>query len=134
MDILSHILLHLALLTVVAKDIEIDDHTDEYIKSYIEQIIAQNVSYEDVEGSSAILQPSYIEQFNGILEKIQNRGPMAKLWVQYFYMVSIVKDFIRSERLGNWDRHLNAIKKKCFLNKRRCFKSAHLYICRICSN
>jgi hypothetical protein len=94
-NILSHILLYLALSTVVAKDIEIDDHTDEYIKSYIEQIIAQNVSYEDVEGSSAILQP-YIEQFNGILEKIQNRGPTAKLWVQYFYIVSILKDFIRT--------------------------------------
>jgi hypothetical protein len=33
MNFLSHILLHLALSTVVAKDIEIDDHTDEYIKS-----------------------------------------------------------------------------------------------------
>ncbi|KAF0716418.1 SWIM-type domain-containing protein [Aphis craccivora] len=83
----GHILLHLALSKFVAQDMEIDDHTDDYIQRYIEQIIVQNVSYEDVEGSTIILE-SYVEQFNDILKKIQNRGPTAKLWVQYFYMVS----------------------------------------------
>ncbi|KAL4105063.1 hypothetical protein QTP88_020338 [Uroleucon formosanum] len=127
----GHILLHLALSKFVAQDMEIDDHTDDYIQRYIEQIIVQNVSYEDVEDSTVILE-SYIEQFNGILKKIQNRGPTAKLWVQYFYMVSIVKDFIRSERLGDWDGHLKALKKMLpFFHASGHFlyaKSAYLYL------
>lgn len=60
-----HILLHLALSKFVAQDMEINDHTDDYIQRYIEQIIVQNISYEDVEGSTIILE-SYVEQFNGI--------------------------------------------------------------------
>lgn len=38
------------------------------------------------------------------MDKMLNgpRGPTEKLWVQYFHMVSIVKDFTKSERLGNW--------------------------------
>lgn len=70
-------------------------------------------------------------------KKIQNRGPTAKLWVQYFYMVSIVKDFIRSERLGDWDGHLKAV-KKCFLFSTLldifCMQNLLIYTCRICSN
>lgn len=107
---------------------EIDDHTDDYIQRYIEQIIVQNVSYKDVEGSTIILE-SYVEQFNGILKKIKNRGPTAKLWVQYFYMVSIVKDFIRSERLGDWDGHLKAVKKNDSFFP--CFWT--FLVCKICS-
>lgn len=47
-------------------------------------------------------------------------------------MVSIVKDFIKSERLGNWRGHLNAIKKMLpFFHVTGHFlyaKSAHLYL------
>ncbi|KAF0737722.1 Uncharacterized protein FWK35_00023698 [Aphis craccivora] len=67
----DHILLHLALSTIVAEYTQIDDSTEEYLRSFINQIIKRNCSYEDVECSS-------------------------------------IKDFIRSERLGNWQGHLNA--------------------------
>lgn len=111
----GHILLYLALSTIVAEYTQIDDSTDEYLRDYINQIIKQNSSYEDVEGYSSILEP-YIEQFNATLKNIQTRGPTAKLWVQYFQMESIIKDLIRSERLGNWQGH--------YLYA----KSAHLYL------
>lgn len=127
----GHILLHLALSNIVAEYTQIDDSTDEYLRGYINQIIKQNSSYEDVEGSSSILEP-YIEQFNATLKNIQSRGPTAKLWVQYFQTVSIVKDFIRSERLGNWQGHLNAVKKMLpFFHASGHYlyaKSAHLYL------
>jgi len=131
----GHILLHLALSNIVAEYTQIDDSTDEYFRGYINQIIKQNSSYEDVEGSSSILEP-YIEQFNATLKNIQSRGPTTKLWVQYFQMVSIVKDFIRSERLGNWQGHLNAVKKMLpfFHTSGHYMQNQHIYICRICLN
>lgn len=62
------LLLHLALSTFVANDIEIYDHTGEYINAYIEQVIKENILYEHIEGFSVILQP-YTKQFNSILKK-----------------------------------------------------------------
>ena len=33
----------------------------------------------------------------------------ATFWIQYIYYVDIVKDFIRAERTGNWNDHLNSV-------------------------
>jgi hypothetical protein len=34
------------------------------------------------------------------------RGPTAKLWVQYFKMTALIKQFIEAERSSNWDLHI----------------------------
>jgi len=104
----GHTLLHLALSTIIFKDIQIDDHTGDFLKGYIEDIMKHTFSYEEIEESTCIFQ-LLLEQFNDKLNELQGRGLTAKLWVQYFHMVSIAKEFIKAERLGNWNGHLNAI-------------------------
>jgi len=56
----------------------------------------------------------------------------ARLWVQYFCMVSIAKKFIRAERMGDWEAHLNSIKNMLpYFHASGHFlyaKSAHLYL------
>lgn len=73
-----------------------------------------------------------LDQFNKKLRMYEERGPTAKLWVQYFRMVSIAKEFIRSERMGDWQAHLNSIKNMLpyfhALGHFLYAKSAHLYI------
>ncbi|KAG0726670.1 hypothetical protein GWK47_036077 [Chionoecetes opilio] len=35
----------------------------------------------------------------------------AKLWIQYLDMVKILQLFIKAERTGNWELHLDAVRK-----------------------
>ncbi|KAJ8666635.1 hypothetical protein QAD02_008297 [Eretmocerus hayati] len=44
-----------------------------------------------------------------MLEELKKNGPTAKLWVQYFHMVTLMKNFIAAERSGNWLLHLLTI-------------------------
>ncbi|GBM79680.1 hypothetical protein AVEN_59171-1 [Araneus ventricosus] len=52
-----------------------------------------------------------MEIFVSKLEKLKNRSPTGKLWIQYFAMVTLVKKFIESERIRNWKLHFQTIVK-----------------------
>ncbi|CAH1155651.1 unnamed protein product [Phaedon cochleariae] len=52
-----------------------------------------------------------IRKFTETLNGLAENGPTAKLWVQYFDMVTLVKQFIQAERTGNWDLHLKTIQR-----------------------
>lgn len=49
------------------------------------------------------------ELFENYLKKIEKRGNTAKLWTQYFRMVSLSKQFLAAERMGDWKLHLECI-------------------------
>lgn len=52
-----------------------------------------------------------IGKFKDAKKKLEKNGPTAKLWIQYFEMITLVKQFIEAERMGNWKLHLDTIKK-----------------------
>lgn len=41
--------------------------------------------------------------------ELEGRGKTCKLWITYFHMVSLFKDFIAAERMGDWDLHLKTV-------------------------
>ncbi|KYM98416.1 hypothetical protein ALC62_10869 [Cyphomyrmex costatus] len=47
--------------------------------------------------------------FEEQMQKIQRRSKTAELWVLYFRMVSILKDFIAAEKSGDWMSHLRNV-------------------------
>lgn len=51
------------------------------------------------------------EKYGETLEQLKANGPTAQLWIQYFKMVYLVKEYIHAERSGDWDAHLNCVKK-----------------------
>ncbi|GBM16781.1 hypothetical protein AVEN_9373-1 [Araneus ventricosus] len=51
----------------------------------------------------------FTTKFKEAVQKLERRGPTAKLWVQYFHMTTLIKQFIEAERLGNWDLHITTI-------------------------
>lgn len=63
---------------------------------------------------------------------IEEQGPTAKLWIEYFRMVTLVKHFIEAERPGNWYLHLDTIQKMLpYFHASGHFqyaKAAHLYL------
>ncbi|XP_043285283.1 uncharacterized protein [Venturia canescens] len=78
-------------------------------------------------------------QFNNIknnfiatVEKLSKNSGTAKLWTQYFHMVTLVKMFIEAERSGNWQLHLETVQKilPYFHSSGHHLyaKSAHLYL------
>ncbi|KAF2882557.1 hypothetical protein ILUMI_23612, partial [Ignelater luminosus] len=49
------------------------------------------------------------EKMEHQLQQLKERGSTSQLWVQYIQMVTLVKIFISSERMGNWDQHLETV-------------------------
>ena len=45
-------------------------------------------------------------KFLNKLESIKENGPTARLWILYFNMVDLAKQFIQAEKSGNWSMHL----------------------------
>lgn len=63
---------------------------------------------------------------------MKKRGPTSQLWIQYWEMFELVKDFIKAERTGNFDLHLKSIERmipffhaSAHNNYSKC---AHLYL------
>lgn len=74
---------------------------------------------------------SVTEKLSSLLKDIEHRGPTATLWIQYFRMCTLMKNFIRAERTGDWKLHLHSVSDMIpyfhaagHLNYA---KSAHLY-------
>lgn len=72
------------------------------------------------------------DKYYNRFQEIKKRGPTAELMIQYMEMVQLVKDFIRSERSGDFFLHLKCIEKMIpYFHASRHFlyaKSAHLYL------
>uniref|UniRef100_A0A1B0CSS6 Uncharacterized protein n=1 Tax=Lutzomyia longipalpis TaxID=7200 RepID=A0A1B0CSS6_LUTLO len=65
-------------------------------------------------------------------DSLSKKNRTAKLWINYFHNVNIMRQFIRAERTGNWQLHLQSIEAMLpyfhssgHLNYA---KSAHLYL------
>lgn len=71
-------------------------------------------------------------KFHDTLQSLENSGPTAKLWINYFRLVTLMKQFIQAERTGDWNLHLNTIHKMLpFFHATGHFfyaKCAHLYL------
>lgn len=78
------------------KESDIDDVTDENLIITAGNIIDNTTSYNDVEISGALVD-NFNEKLTGV-DLPQNFG-LKK------YMVSIMKEFIRAERMGEWQAH-----------------------------
>ena len=71
-------------------------------------------------------------KLNEFINKLSRSNRTAKLWKQYMYHISLVKDFIFAERTGDWSFHLITVKKMFNLfaasGRVNYAKSARLYL------
>nr|XP_054767556.1 uncharacterized protein LOC129274841 [Lytechinus pictus] len=70
-----------------------------------DSLLSGTVSVNDVCASDVMKQ--ILARMKTKKESMQNRT--AILWVQYMEMIDILRMFIKAERTGNWDLHLQAI-------------------------
>ena len=79
------------------------------LKDLYEKLIGKEVSIEQVNESQVIINIQHdLENFK---RELSVKSRTAKLWIQYVDYISIIKMFIRAERTGNWNMHLNAAQK-----------------------
>lgn len=127
----AHTLLQLTLAIIILKEVDIDYIMDVDLIINIENILNNTFSYNDIETDHEI-SGALLNKLNEKLKNYEERGPTAKLWIQYFHMVSIAKEFSRAERMGDWKAHLNCIKEMLpYFHASGHFpyaKSAHLYL------
>ncbi|GBP81140.1 hypothetical protein EVAR_88238_1 [Eumeta japonica] len=127
----AHTLLQLSLAIIILKEVEMNDIMDADLIVNIEHILGNTLSYNDIENDDEV-SGALLDKFNEKLKKYEERGPTAKLWIQYFCMVSIAKEFLRAERMGDWKAHLNCVKEMLpYFHASGHFpyaKSAHLYL------
>lgn len=103
----GHLLTHLALGHIILKFVEFTDD---------ERMEIEDVLTDCYDGSCELqlendLFQSISRRFETQLKELEKNGPTAKLWVQYFRMVTLMKNFIEAERTGNWKLHLSTITK-----------------------
>lgn len=103
----AHNLVSLSLANEIVKTIQLTEEE----KSITEDIISNS-------DRSAILTTNENEQFQTLMTKftdalckLESNGPTAKLWVLYFRMVTLMKQFIQAERTGDWNLHLDTVQK-----------------------
>ncbi len=81
------------------------------------------------------------EKIQDLIRKVENqikiiasRGKTATLWIQYFYLVLILRQFIYAERMGNWYLHLECVEKMIPLLDIYNTPNLLIYSYRICIN
>lgn len=122
----AHILVHLALAKIVLSTIIFSEKEHSEINDILSDVGSTNFS-ENIEASSVI--SSIINIFSKILRELETT---AKLWIQYFHMITLVKQFIQAERSGNWHLHLQCVQEMLpYFHASGHFlyaKSCHLYL------
>lgn len=124
----AHLLTHQALSHFIIQIMELTEEDKETVDRFL----------SDVQ-QCTVLQADNCDEFKPVATKfetalcnLQQRGPTAKLWVQYFKMVTLVKQYIQAERMGDFELHLNSVKKMLpfFHAAGHWFyaKTAHLYL------
>lgn len=131
----GHFLVQLALSELIFSSMELSDTEKGLMDAFLQDLGTENFEDNLHQEDFQIIKEKFIEHLILILYNIlilQKRGPTAKLWMQYWQMISLVKDFIRAERAGNWELHLKCVERMLpyfhasghFLDA----KSAHLYL------
>lgn len=100
----AHSLAHLALAKLIMKTISFSEEQKVTMESMLE-----NLDLADVAENSVI--EALVTKFSEAKQEIKNRGPTSELWINYFHMITLVKQFIDAERAGNWNLHLNTIRQ-----------------------
>lgn len=123
----AHLLVHLSLTKIIMDSIEfteeeryfLDDAVTDIDRTIILEVI-HNLPFQR------------ITKFEEALSLLESKGPTAKLWVQYYKFVTLLKHLIDAERFGNWPLYLETIRNRLpIFHASRHFlyaKLSHLYL------
>ncbi|KAF5281918.1 hypothetical protein FQR65_LT14444 [Abscondita terminalis] len=77
-------------------------------------IVRLTKNVRNIKDEKSFNNKSFLRMYNKFInhmEEVCQRGPIAKLWIQYFKMSSLIKQFLEAEKSGNWQLHLDCTQK-----------------------
>lgn len=124
----AHMLCHLALAHIILETLELTDNDRTTMDQLLGHLSATSIIRADENEEFKVV----TQKFKEALTQLEGKGPTAKLWVQYFQMVTLMKHFIEAERMGNWQLHLDTVQRMLpYFHASGHYhyaKSAHLYL------
>ena len=100
----AHLLIDAAICQYVMKHAFTEGEMSE-MRSFISKVADEKAGAEHTSPIGAVFQ----QRFDKTFTRIANGGRTPALWVQYHYMVDVIKIFIRSECLADHNGHLSCI-------------------------
>ncbi len=124
----GHLLVQLVLGHIILDGANISEEEKRDILTMLTNI--DEFTPDKFEGNVSLL--SILTKFQNHLETLEENGPTAALWLQYFNMVTLMKKYIDCERCGDWEGHLACVQQMTpFFHACGHFqyaKCAHLYV------
>lgn len=124
----AHTLTHLSLAKIILDSVDFSDDERDVLDDYTNALNRSSV----LTARNDKLVKSAMDKLKNQLKKMKTRSPTSALWIQYFEMVTLVKNFLEAERCGIWELHLDTIQKMLpYFHATGHFlyaKSAHLYL------
>ncbi|XP_061723992.1 uncharacterized protein LOC133530150 [Cydia pomonella] len=103
----AHMLSSLALFRIIISNVEINLNEKIEMESALFKITDGD---QNKEMNNEILQ-SVLDKFVKSLQELEGRGPTSMLWVAYFKMTLLIQNFIKAERIGDWNLHIKCVKE-----------------------
>ena len=128
----AHFLTGLALATIALRQLDIDDDTKQQLLELHQSVVEGTASFS-VELLSQ--QPVLVDTYQKVIDFMEmkaNKSHTAKLWINYFNLVQIMRLFVGAERRGDWYLHLQCVADMIpyfhSTGHLAYAKSAHLYV------
>lgn len=104
----GHLLATTALSTIILENLQLTEEEQTCIKEVMSNFLNEPPSLLSINENSHLKQVSIKDP--AALDQLSDKGPTAQLWVQYFKMVCLMKEYIHAERSGDWKGHLDCVK------------------------
>ncbi|KYN03290.1 hypothetical protein ALC62_05871 [Cyphomyrmex costatus] len=102
----GHLLIQASISATIFEKMSLSEEEETCLLKYTKEIQKPEEELKFCQDKIVAIKQKFIEHLN----KIKEKGPTCKLWIQYFTMINIIKRFIEAERLGNWNLHLQCVK------------------------
>ena len=87
---------------------QLENEQVEELSTLVKSVEKEPAKTVDLASNSSVLR-HLNEKLLQYMKELCNSSRTAKLWIQYLRYVEILKLFIRAERRGNWNLHLEAV-------------------------
>lgn len=91
----GHTLVHLALSDIILQTLERNDVEIMQINDIFSCFNYNPIEFDHICNENAVIEIS--KKFKSQLNKLKNNGATSKLWIQYFYMIYLMKEYIMAE-------------------------------------
>ena len=126
----AHFLTQLAIAVICLEKSILSEDTVRDVTTSYDALLRDDVKITDIAELKHLR--DMVASMDAKLTSLSSDSRTAKLWVQYYHQVDIIRIFIRAERCGDWKLHLYAVQQMLpYLHAAghlHYAKSAHMYL------